>query len=61
MVEVSEDYMNIQNINNNTLYEKFVGSSLVVQNLVIFGLIWPEGHGACMVYENYARDVYICL
>ena len=60
MVEVSEDYMNIQNIKNVTLYEKlcmvFPGA-----NMVIFGLIWPEGHGACMVYENYARDVYICL
>ena len=60
MVEVSEDYMNIQNIENNTLYEKlcrvFHGT-----NMVIFGLIWPEGHGACMVHENYARDVYICL
>ena len=52
--------MIIQNINNNTLYEKlcrvFHGA-----NMVIFGLIWPEGHGACMVYENCARDVYICL
>ena len=60
MVEVSEDYMNIQNINNNALYKKlcrvFPGA-----NMVIFGLIWPEGHGACMVYENCARDVYICL
>ena len=60
MVKVSEDYMNIQNIKNNTFYQKlcrvFPGA-----NMVIFGLIWPEGHGACMVYENYARAVYICL
>ena len=54
MVEVSEDYMNMQNINNNTLYKKlcrvFPGA-----NMVIFGLIWPEGHG--MVHAWYMRTV----